>query len=321
MTSAPGTDSQPAWSRDGSLIAFTSDREGDSEVYVMAANGALQTNLTDDFSEDFAPAWTPDGRILFTSDRSANWDLEIANADGTGRHALRATGADDWDPSWSPDGRRIAYTHDYDLWSVRPRGGRAHRLFANPTLVYSPEYSPRRGLIAFAREEANDEIFVARTDGTHRRRLTWNRGADYSPTWSPNARRIAFVHERRGTGSVWAMSANGRRKHRLVAGPAYDPAWSPSRRWIAFARERDDGDSADIYIVRPNGRGLRRVTDAAAAYDGTPAWSPDGQWIVFSRTGADQSSALYVVRPDGTGFKRAVDPRFQPYLPAWQPLR
>jgi Tol biopolymer transport system component len=56
-------------------------------------------------------------------------------------------------------------------------------------------------------------------------------------------------------------------------------------------------------------------------YDAGPAWSPDGAWIVFGRTLVDDSAALYAMHPDGTGLTRVVGPRFQPYLPDWQPRR
>jgi TolB protein len=303
-------------------MAFTTDREDDYEIYVMSASGALQTNISESYSDDVGAAWTADGsRIVFTSDRDANYDIEVAGADGTGRHGLAATAADAWDPSWSPDGRRVAYTGDWNIRTVPAGGGRSRMLIGGRAYLWSPAYSPRGGLIAFAGDDGNDEIYVARADGSRVRRLTRNPTADYTPTWSPDARRIAFIRELSGVGAVWVMSAAGRGQHRIAGGPAYDPAWSPNGRLIAFSKESGEGDEARIYVVEPSGRGLRPVTGATGTYDDGPAWSPDGHWIAFARRDVDGSSALYVMRPDGTELKRVVDSRFQPYLPAWQPRR
>ena len=115
LTSRSAHNGSPAWSPDGSQIAFTSDRDGNEEIYVMNANGTGATRLTNHSADDWSPAWSPDGRrIAFVSDRDGNWNIHVMNADGHGIVRLTDHFAADWSPAWSPDGRQIAFTSDRD---------------------------------------------------------------------------------------------------------------------------------------------------------------------------------------------------------------
>jgi len=100
------------------LIAFTSTRSGDSEVFAMNPDGSAQKDLTKDHSSsDSQPAWSPDGsRIAFVSDRTGTNEIWVMNADGTGQVQLTTDTAPvtDTQPAWSPDGTRIAFTRDPD---------------------------------------------------------------------------------------------------------------------------------------------------------------------------------------------------------------
>ena len=84
-----GAYADPAWSPDGRKIAFVSDRDGNSEVYVMNANGKGQRNLTRNAAFDADPAWSPDGRkIAFASNRNGKYGVYVMNADGSGQRRL-----------------------------------------------------------------------------------------------------------------------------------------------------------------------------------------------------------------------------------------
>jgi Tol biopolymer transport system component len=109
-------DVQPAWSPDGSRIAFVSQRaNGIAEIYVMDPDGSNVTRLTDNSDLDVLPSWSPDGsRIAFASTRDGNEEVYVMNADGTGQTNLTDDAADDTDPAWSPDGQKIVFATDRD---------------------------------------------------------------------------------------------------------------------------------------------------------------------------------------------------------------
>ena len=80
------------------LIAFTSDRDGDLEIFEMNADGTEVRQLTDNYDVDGAPAWSPDGkRIAFSSSRYGGKEILVMNADGTD---VYSTGQEGWAPSW-----------------------------------------------------------------------------------------------------------------------------------------------------------------------------------------------------------------------------
>ena len=110
--STPGDVQTPAWSPDGRKLAFVSRRDGNSEIYVMNADGSGQENLTQQPASDSHPSWSPDGRKLaFVSRRDGNSEIYVMNADGSGLRNVTRTPSNDLDPAWSPDGGAIAFVH------------------------------------------------------------------------------------------------------------------------------------------------------------------------------------------------------------------
>ena len=97
ITFHPGIDGEPDWSPDGSRIVFTSDREGNEDIYIVNADGTGVMQLTDHPAPDTEPQWSPDGtRIAFTSARDPRAEVYVIDPDGTGLTRL-TDGPDDND--------------------------------------------------------------------------------------------------------------------------------------------------------------------------------------------------------------------------------
>ena len=104
----------------GKQIAFTSDRDGEEEIFVMDADRSYVRQLTTNDVGDGDPAWSPDGKqIAFSSDRDGHWNVFVMDADGTNVRQLTTNDdgtirISDYAPVWSPDGKRIAFESDRD---------------------------------------------------------------------------------------------------------------------------------------------------------------------------------------------------------------
>lgn len=244
LTSNGAFDSYPAWSPEGALIAFTSDRDGSGQIYVMHADGSNQRRLTDDPARDTNPSWSADGHhILFDSVLDGNRDIYVMDADGSNRRRLTEHRSMDWSPAWSPDGKSIVFA------SMR---------------------------------DGNSEIYVMNSDGSNQTRLTSNLAFDSYPAWSPDGKSIAFASTRDGNSEVYVMRADGSDQRRLTNSQGIDsnPRWAPDGGQIVF--DSLENGARDIYTMNADGSDLRRLTSQRST-DSYPDWSPEG-WTAPQRT-------------------------------------
>jgi Tol biopolymer transport system component len=260
----------------GGMIAFTSERNDNADIYTISERGKEIQQLTDHPAYDGWPSWSPDGsQIVFMSLRSGNPDLYVMDADGSNQRQLTFDDANDIWPEWSPDGTRIAFPSrrdgNFEIYTINPDGTNLQRLTNTTGHEDFPSWSPDGRQIIFSRSENDQGTFLINADGSGEIKLL-----DFiilEPSWSPDGSKIVFGSNHEGFRGVYVMDADGSNLQRLSVTRSGEncPSWSPDGTKIVFASWRlGDGE---IYIMDEDGRNPIQLTHNQFE-DEFPAWQP-----------------------------------------------
>jgi Tol biopolymer transport system component len=163
-------------------------------------------------------------------------------------------------------------------------------------------------------------VHVMDSDGSNRTRLTEGQaGFLAAPSWSPDGSQIAFVSDREGEPDIWVMGSDGSNPANVTQHEAKDhsPAWSPDGEWIAFASVRESL-YWELYLMRPDGSDVQRLTWWEDASDLSPTWSPDGTRLAFASK-RDGDWEIYTMDRDGGNLARLTEHPADDTNPAWSP--
>lgn len=258
LTNDPLPEVFPAWSPDGTKIAFVrgARMSGEQEIWVMKADGTRQRQLTFNREDDIMPTWSPDGRkiafVRFLLGDPPNGEVYVMNANGKGERNLTNNPAPfEFKPDWSPDGKQIAFDSDRDLSS-------------DP-------------------EECGAAVHTMRPNGKYLRRLTDVPQQAFSPAWSPDGEDLVFSDNAcRGESDLFVMKADGTGFMQLFETLENEAhaTWSPDGQRIAFGRVVLDDQgfvpgSGEIYVIGKDGEGLTNLTNYPGADDQHPDWAPE----------------------------------------------
>lgn len=271
-------------------IAFSTNRNGRSDLYQVHASGGGLRQLTYAPSNEVFPSWSPDGTtILFSSDAGGYYQLYHLNWRRLTTTSIeQPTKVDNLMGNWSPDGRQVVFVSNQadgsgNLYILPSMGGTARQLTDTPDMERSPHWSPDGQWILLSLwSQSGPKLYRIPAEGGALERLTTiEDGYEYSGTWSPDGRWITYLGANGDKEqAIYRVPAEGGTPERISDMPAQDwpPVWSPDGRWIAFVAARDG--NFDIYRIKSDGTGdpLRLTTHPA--YDGAPTWSPvyDMNW-------------------------------------------
>lgn len=239
-----------------SKIAFSSDRSGNKEVWIMDYDGFNQLQITKSKNINLSPDLSPNGKQLvyttYKAETAATGQILILYSIYDGKKStLFSSGTLNSAPAWAPDGSRIAFTTNA--------------------------------------KSGNAEIFTINPDGSGLRQITFNRAIDTSPAWNPRTGQIAFTSDRSGNPMIYVMNEDGTNEHRLTYVGEYNEsaAWSPDGSKLAYVSR--SGVNFDIYVVDMDSNVVTRLTQSEGSNE-NPFWSPDSRHIVFAsnRTGKYQ---------------------------------
>jgi eukaryotic-like serine/threonine-protein kinase len=310
LTHDTGFSQWPTWSPDGSLLAFSSNRSGNYEVYVRRVEGGQEVNITNDASEDIQPSFSPDGEsVAFVSTRSSraginrigsNYGIDFRTYGGDlwvvpslGGQARRWAEDANY-PSWHPEGSKIAYVSGPEghrsILEIAAASGEPRTILSSSDSeweIVRVEYSPQGDWMSFETGAARVMILPA-GGGTPRELIEAS-----SYAWDASGRRLFSVTRDLGGGSrlqAWNLDAGsgriegGARTLGVLTGILRDPAVSRDGTRIA-AGELEEALNLTLLPLTADGGaagGEEVVLSRGQVVDSNPAFSPDGRRLAFA---------------------------------------
>lgn len=186
-SSSRGFNSAPAWSLDGSRIAYTSSRTGNPEIYIRNVNTKNARKLTNHWGIDTEPAWSPDGNsIIFSSNRSGKPNLYEVNVAGGTPRRITFEGKENTEGSYSFDSKQLVYVAEGGVVSIMDRANGRIKALSSRNLDESPSFSPNGDMVLYATKLGyNGKLVVSSADGRASQTLNFLSGDVREPAWSP----------------------------------------------------------------------------------------------------------------------------------------
>jgi len=247
-------------------IVFTSDRNGNADVYIANADGSGEKQLTKDDASDDQPVLSPDGAsVVFISGRKGNNDVWLVKSGGGGEKQLTKTDEDEYDPAFTNDGGSVIFTRVVNgankIISKNIGSGEEKELASG----YMGRVDSDGTLVYVSAESGDEELYVGSKN------LTDSEKSDTWPSYSPDGSKIIFTSRRGGDYDTYIMNRDGSNCKALLSSEDDEgrAAISPDGNYIAVSVE--EGADYEILIYDINGEFVNKLTDNEDA-DYEPHW-------------------------------------------------
>lgn len=343
LTTAPGLEQDPAWSPEGTRIAYASDETGNMDIWVRQITAGQRLNLTKDYTGyDGQPAWSPDGEwIAFVSKRDGGGIFVMPALGGIPKRVVSLSFA----PSlsyigaippvcWSPDGTNLAYAVAGSLYTIPASGGMPERVPLPPTgliVGYSePAWSPNgehiacTGIVSLG--VTTSHIWSVRCNGSDPQPVIRGKAFNSNPIWSPDGRQLFFLSDRGGSQDVWWVSVDARGK---PTGPAISLTAGVGVGAIALSRDGTKLAYTKV-VKRSNIYSIPIVMDRILTLDNAQVLtsenhyiellsvSPDGRWIAFDSNRSGNMD-IWIMRKDGSELRQLTTNTAHDWVGSWSP--
>lgn len=246
LTNDPADDFDPDISEDGAKILFVSNRGGQSQIWVMNADGSNVTQLTTDSQGGQTPRWSRDGTMIAYS--RGNGSVAIMDADGANmRTVMEAQPESTAEPcragafvgGWTPDDSRITY--------------------------YSASVTRQTAQVCTVAADGSDIQDIVDDPSAYA----------VEPVYSPDGSQIVYRAIINGQHDIWIVDLATGNRYNLTNDPDLDiePDWSPDGQWIAFGSIRQGEPNFNLYVMRPDGTDVRQLTTDPPK-EANPVWAP-----------------------------------------------
>jgi Tol biopolymer transport system component len=302
-------------------IVFSSDRDGDTEIYAMTADGNNIYQLTNNSTSDSNPKWSSDhSQILFQSDREGNSVPYLMNSDGSNQRPASPEIVNEYHlkAKWSPDSNLLGIWNENSLYIVQAADGGV--LLQKPLAAVDISWSPAGDQIVFCSySNGKYNISILSISDGKLKKITALDDTVQLISWSPDGNKIAVSAsgDFGQLAKIFTMNTDGSQLTKLTDnnGPFWLSDWTPDGKHIL-----SDGPRSP-YLVSVDGAGTTQVSKLPEPNDPSfdtvePNLSPDGTRIVFSYD-SDGELEIFTVNLDGTELTNITNNPANDYNPDW----